>query len=111
RRLRRSCAGAGLMLALAMLPQGSHAASNVVGWGDNSYGESTVPAGLSNVVAISAGDFDSLALEANGTVMAWGDNTYGELDTPAGLTNVVAIAAADELGLALKADSTVVGWG
>ena len=31
-------------------------------WGDNGYGESTVPAGLSNVIAIAAGGYQSLAL-------------------------------------------------
>ena len=31
----------------------------VVGWGHNSYGEITIPAGLTNVVAISAGDNES----------------------------------------------------
>jgi len=33
----------------------------VVGWGDNTYGQATPPAGLASVVAISAGGDHSLA--------------------------------------------------
>ena len=83
----------------------------VVGWGDNSYGQTNIPAGLTNVVAIAAGDYHSLALKADGTVVGWGDNSYGQTNIPAGLTNVVAIAAGGYHSLALKADGTVVGWG
>ena len=83
----------------------------VVGWGDNGFGETNIPAGLTNVVAIAAGNYHSLALKADGTVVGWGNNGNGEINIPAGLTNVVAIAAGSEHSLALKADGTVVGWG
>jgi uncharacterized delta-60 repeat protein len=86
-------------------------ATNVVAWGDNSYSQRTVPAGLSNAVAIAAGDQHSLALRADGTVVAWGDNSFGQTDVPAGLTNAVAIAAGSDCSLALRADGTVVAWG
>jgi alpha-tubulin suppressor-like RCC1 family protein len=56
-----------------------------VAWGDNSYGQRNVPPGLSNVVAVAAGAYHSLALKADGTVVAWGDNTYGQRNVPAGL--------------------------
>ena len=78
---------------------------------DNDYGQTTIPAGLTNVVAIAAGSDYSLALKADGTVVGWGNNFYGQITIPAGLTNVVAIAAGDLHSLALKADGTVVGWG
>lgn len=42
----------------------------VVAWGYNGYGEATVPAGLSNVVAVAAGGYNSLALRSDGTVAA-----------------------------------------
>ena len=83
----------------------------VVAWGDNTYGESTVPAGLSGVIAIDAGDYHSLALKSNGTVVAWGWNLYGQTDVPAGLSGVTAIAAGGYHNLALKSDGTVVAWG
>ena len=44
----------------------------VVAWGDNDYGESSPPAGLSNVVGVAAGNSISLARLANGKVAAWG---------------------------------------
>ena len=52
---------------------------------NNDYGQSTVPAGLSGVMAVAAGDYHSLALKADGTVVAWGDNNYGQCTVPAGL--------------------------
>jgi alpha-tubulin suppressor-like RCC1 family protein len=80
-------------------------------WGDNTYGQTTVPAGLSNVVAVAAGYWDSLALRSDGTVVAWDYNVYGETTVPSGLTNVVAVAAGYDHSLALRADGTVVAWG
>ena len=71
-----------------------------------------MPAGLSNVVAISGGSFHSLALKYDGTVVAWGDDSAGQIDVPAAaLSNVVAIAAGGFHSLALKSDGSVVSWG
>ena len=83
----------------------------VVGWGDNSFGQTTPPPGLSNVVAIAAGYIHSVALRSDGTVVAWGDNTFGQTNVPLGLSNVVAIAAGDFHTLALLKNGTVTGWG
>ncbi|MFN5927759.1 MAG: RCC1 domain-containing protein, partial [Roseiflexaceae bacterium] len=95
---------------------GSHslalkANGTVVAWGLNSSGQSNVPSGLSNVVAIAAGGSHSLALKSDGTVVAWGYNGSGQSSVPSGLSNVVAIAAGGSHSLALKSDGTVVGWG
>lgn len=92
--------------SLALMTNGK-----VVAWGDNSFGQSSSPANLSNVVAIAAGYLHSVALLSNGTVMAWGDDTFGETDVPPDLTNVVAIAAGDFNTLALLSNGNVVGWG
>jgi alpha-tubulin suppressor-like RCC1 family protein len=83
----------------------------VVGWGDNSWGETSIPPGLSNVTAISAGYIHCLALKTNGTVVGWGDDSFSETNTPAGLSNVVAIATGWGYSLALKADGTLADWG
>ena len=79
----------------------------VVAWGDNQYGQSTVPVGLDNVVAISAGITHSLALKRDGTVVAWGDNTKGQVDTPTDLKQVSVVAAGGNHSLVLKGSSTV----
>ena len=59
-------------------------------WGDNDYGElgdgtdddSSMPvgvAGISDAVAIAAGDDHSCALRQGGTISCWGYNGYGQL--------------------------------
>ena len=64
-----------------------------MGWG---YG-SSVPAGLSGIVAIAAGGEQDLALKADGTVVGWGSSGTA----PADLKGVVAIAAGGHVSLAL----------
>jgi uncharacterized repeat protein (TIGR01451 family) len=90
----------------------------VVAWGcgggDNDWGQCNVPAGLSGVTAIAAGDVDSLALKDDGTVVAWGCASpfdFGQCNVPPGLSGVTAIAAAEGHSLALKTDGAVVAWG
>lgn len=84
----------------------------IMAWGDNSAGQTNLPSGLSNVVAISEGSVGScLALRNDGTVVGWGNNYNGQAAIPAGLGNVIAIAAGLFHSLALKDDGTVVGWG
>jgi hypothetical protein len=73
----------------------------VAAWGDGGYGQTTVPAGLTQVTAIAAGVYDSLALKSDGTIVGWGDNSSGQTSIPAGLTGVTAIAAGLEFSLAL----------
>ncbi len=74
--------------------------------------------GLTNVVAVDAGYYHSLAFKSDGTVWAWGSNRFGPLGdgtytdryTPgqvSGLTSVTAIAAGFYQSLALKSDGTV----
>lgn len=70
-----------------------------------------MPLGLTNVVAIGAGEYHSLAVKSNGMVVAWGDDSQEQCDVPAGLTNVVAVAGGSAHSLALGADGTVTAWG
>src|SRR5260370_25612975 len=79
----------------------------VVAWGGNFYGQITVPANLTGVIAIAAAGEHSLALKADGTVVAWGDNSYGQSTVPANLTGVIAIAAGGGERLVLKADGAL----
>jgi alpha-tubulin suppressor-like RCC1 family protein len=73
---------------------------SVVAWGRNNAGQTQVPAGLVNVIAVAGGDAHSLALNADGTVVGWGYNLNGQATPPAGLSNVVAIAAGNSYSMA-----------
>jgi hypothetical protein len=66
---------------------------------------------LTNVVAIGAGQYHSLAVKGNGTVVAWGDNSQDQCNVPPGLTNVVAVAGGGGHSVALEADGKVAAWG
>ena len=121
---------AGAAFTLALKSDGT-----LWGWGRNMEGEfgngtftnSLVPVqaanGVSNITALAAGYWLSLALKSDGTVWAWGQNDMGQLgngttpsanSTPAaviGLSSVTAIHAGASFGLALKSDGTVWAWG
>ena len=79
--------------------------AEVVGWGANDDGQTSVPPGLNNVVGIAGGKRHSMALRRDGTVVSWGDQTY----VPAGLNSVVAIAAGG-YNLALRTNGRVTAW-
>ncbi len=105
----------------------------VIAWGDNKGGQlgdgTTTPTpsakfvfGPSNVVAVAAGVYHSMALDSNGGVWTWGYNVDGRLgdgtfDTRGyayqllGLPPIAAIAAGGQHSLALARDGTVWAWG
>jgi parallel beta-helix repeat protein len=86
--------------------------SQVLAWGANSYGQTNVPPGLTNVAGIAGGWHHSVALRNDGTVVGWGNNDYGQTNVPSGLSNIVAIASrSGDHSMALRADGTVVVWG
>jgi hypothetical protein len=101
----------GFLLAATLSARASSVTNKIWAWGSDRYGETDVPPGLSNVLAIAAGVNHSMALKSDGTVVVWGDNQDGETNVPAGLSNVVSIAAGGAHCLALKNDGTVVAWG
>jgi hypothetical protein len=89
----------------------------VVAWGEdtdaegNGAGQSDVPMNLSNVVAVSAGEYHSLAVKADGSLVCWGDNSQGQTQPPANLPKVLEVAGGGGHSLAIKADGTVAAWG
>jgi alpha-tubulin suppressor-like RCC1 family protein len=79
-------------------------------------------AGLSDVVAISAGMAHSMALKKDGSVWVWGSNYFGQLGNKTlakslvpvqvkSLREITAIAAGSEHCVALQKDGTVWVWG
>jgi len=81
---------------------------------------STTP--LTGIVAITADNNESMAVDNQGRVWAWGLNTNGELGTGnatatpyatqvSGLSNMLAIASGQNHTVALKADGSVWAWG
>ena len=84
---------------------------SVVAWGDNAYGETKLPKGLTNVVQLSSRGLHSLALRSDGTVAAWGWNASGQTNVPTSLTNVVQVAAGVSFSAALRTNGSVIAWG
>ncbi|HXJ57511.1 MAG TPA: hypothetical protein VNU68_12700 [Verrucomicrobiae bacterium] len=80
-------------------------------WGGDFSGETLVPIGLSNVIAITAGDSISAAVTQDGSVTVWGRNATSTLRPPPGLTNMVEVSVGFNHLLARRADGTVVAWG
>ena len=109
----------GLLLGLQAFVPCASASNRVVAWGagmvvnesdNNDYGQSIVPATLTNAVLVAGGWRHSLALKANGTLQGWGDDSLNQTSFPAG-SNYVAIACGALFSLALKTNGTVVAVG
>lgn len=78
--------------------------------------------GLSDIIAVSAGGFHSLALKSDGTVWSFGSNdswqlgitgayfSYTPVQVP-GLSNIKSISAGWYFSTALTNDGKVFGWG
>jgi alpha-tubulin suppressor-like RCC1 family protein len=113
------------VLALLLAVGTACGQGTVVEWGVGSPALLVPPPGLTNVVAVSAGDIHTLALNADGTMVAWGVN-YNSLTNipvvcdcsgPSGQTNIhpvadlVAISTGGNHNLALRSNGTVLAWG
>src|ERR1035438_10302651 len=89
----------GCALVIVMLSAGASRAQTVAGWGDNLEGQTNAPPSATNAVAVVAGAFHCLALNANGSVAAWGKNWDGQTNVPPTATNLVAVAAGAAMDL------------
>jgi alpha-tubulin suppressor-like RCC1 family protein len=111
-----------LMAAFITFTWNARAGTRVSAWGagtfvsnppdENDYGQSIVPANLTNTVQVAGGWLHSLALKADGTIQGWGDDSFGQTDFPE-VSNYIftAIACGDLHSLALKSDGTVIAVG
>lgn len=74
-------------------------------WGNNTYGQCTVPGGLTSIIAVDAGDNHTIALKSDGTVYAWGRNNHNQTSIPAGL-NAKIISAGGDFCAAIRSSSS-----
>jgi alpha-tubulin suppressor-like RCC1 family protein len=105
------------------------------GWGRNNLGQLgtnnttsrsspvSVVGGYTDWVQISAGDYFTVAIRANGTAWAWGRNNYGQLgdnsttsksspvSVVGGYTDWVQISAGANHTAAIRANGTAWAWG
>ena len=90
--------------ALALKPNGT-----VVASGDDYYGALAV-SGWRDIIAVSAGEFTSLGLKADGTVVSTGN--FSQSWKVSGWRDIIAIDGGDWHSVGLKSDGTVVvaGW-
>jgi alpha-tubulin suppressor-like RCC1 family protein len=77
--------------------------------------------GLTDIVAVAAGQVHSMAITSTGSLYVWGSNAYGQIGdgtttqrsspVQSTLTNVVAIAAGNGHSLALRSNGDIYAWG
>lgn len=84
---------------------------NVTGWGNNTFFQTSIPPGTTNVIGISAGAEQNLALKADGSLLAWGLNNAGQQPIPPNLSNVVAVAANSLNSMAITSGGSLIEWG
>ncbi|MBJ7519674.1 MAG: hypothetical protein JHC84_08265, partial [Solirubrobacteraceae bacterium] len=83
-------------------------------WGDNAFGQITVPDGTGTVTQITGGDFHTCAIKTDGTPTCWGNNASGQTTVPDGVGGVgfvTQITAGGFHTCAIKTDGTPVCWG
>lgn len=83
----------------------------VLAWGDNTGGQTNIPAGIDDAVAIAAGDFHSILLRQDGSLMGWGYNGDGQAVAPTSTLRFVSIASGAAHNLAILENGSVIGWG
>jgi alpha-tubulin suppressor-like RCC1 family protein len=84
---------------------------SLLSWGNDFFGQVTLPTLEPGFVDIAAGDEFSLALRYDGTLFAWGNDYAGQTNVPPGATNIIAISAGRAHAMALRQDGRLFVWG
>jgi alpha-tubulin suppressor-like RCC1 family protein len=85
--------------------------SMVTAWGDDSGGQTNVPAGLNDIVAAAGGDYYTVALRRDGTLIAWGYNGDNQTRVPTNTLRFVSLASGAAHGLAITEKGSLAAWG
>jgi alpha-tubulin suppressor-like RCC1 family protein len=89
-----------------------HLSATLSTWGEaKSNGLFTIPAGIPDFIAVSAGFARVVALGADGTVWEARLETDGEFHQVLGLVNIVSISSGLHHNLALTSNGTILSWG
>ena len=84
-------------------------------WGNNRYGQTSIPQGVIGVNAIAAGGSHSAAVGWPGGVSAWGDDHFGQIEVPEKLKSLpqseIRLDGGGFHTVALLSDGTVESWG
>jgi hypothetical protein len=86
------------------------AISGLLCWGDNLYGQTSVPS-LSSPSFVAAGGDVTCAIDKGGDVTCWGDNALHQRDVPVLLARSTQVAVGDGHVCALSASGRVRCWG
>ena len=98
-------------VAALMSADSSPADATVACWGDNTYGQCSVPQDLLPITSIVAGGWHTVAIRGDAAVSCWGRNDFGACAVPPNLVGVFAVAGGTLHTAALLRDGTVVCWG
>ena len=86
-------------------------AGTVTCWGQNNFGQSTVPLDLEPSAQISLSGWHSCALSASGNARCWGWNQFGQASVPNELGPVNQLVAGDAHTCAVTQSAQVRCWG
>jgi len=82
----------------------------VTSWGFDGHGVTSIVPGATNVLAISAGAYQCVALKTDGVILGWGLNDEGQ-SVATNIAQAIALDAGGKYNLALTSSNTVIGWG
>ncbi len=99
------------LLVLWCAMPAAQAGTRLALWGDNSFGQTDIPDGATNIALVAVGARHVVVVRDDGAVLNWGDNGFNQLMMPAGLSNVMALTTGCYQTLALRSNGTVVAWG